>query len=157
MIYSSLIKMDDFSIYPQIIKEALLYLKEADILSMAPGRYDIKGDSVYALVQDIETCSKEEKKPEVHREYIDIQYVAKGRERIGYIPLDNTLIPSVSKPENDIYFFADDLEYENFVDMQSGDFCIFFPYDIHRPGCISGNTEKVRKVVVKIRYSEILR
>ena len=157
MIFSSISKLDDFAAYPQVIRSALLYLKETDILSLQPGRYDIDGDSVYALVQDIETCQKEERRPEAHREYIDIQYVVRGRERIGFVPLDNTLTPTVSKPENDIYFFADDFDPENFVDMESGDFCIFFPYDVHRPGCISGVQGKVRKVVVKIRYSEIMR
>ena len=157
MIFSSINKLDDFAAYPQVIKEALLYLKETDILSLAPGRYDICGDLVYALVQDIETCSKKTKKPEVHREYIDIQYVVTGEECIGYCSLDNSLLPVISKPDNDIYFFTDNLALENFVNLRAGDFCIFFPYDIHRPGCISKASGKVRKVVVKLKYSELMR
>jgi biofilm protein TabA len=34
-------------------------------------------------------------------------------------------------------------------------YAVFFPWDIHRPGCVSQPGVKVRKVVVKIKVSDL--
>ena len=65
-----------------------------------------------------------DKKPEIHKKYVDIQFLAAGRERIGYA-VDTGKYPVVSqKEENDIYFYGA-IENENFVLVRPGDYSIF--------------------------------
>ena len=116
---------------------------------MEPGTYPIQGKEIYALVQEITTCPARERKPESHKRYIDIQYVAQGRERMGFCPNDGRQPILSSREDKDICFYGE-LQDESFVTVQSGDYCIFFPSDIHRPGCMADRPEKVRKVVVKV-------
>jgi hypothetical protein len=49
-----------------------------------PGRIEIDGNAIFALIQEYQTVPSEEKKPEAHRKYIDVQYVFQGSEIIGY-------------------------------------------------------------------------
>lgn len=149
MIYSSFRADDDLQKYPPAIRIALDYLRKKDFSQMEKGTYPIQGKDIYALVQEITTCPVEEKKPESHEKYVDVQYVVEGRERLGFLP-DAKKYPIVSsKEENDIYFY-ENVEGESFVIAQDGDYSIFFPNDIHRPGCMVDRPEKVRKVVVKV-------
>ena len=54
---------------------------------MKPGRYDIDGDTVYALVQEYDSKPKSEGFWEAHHAYLDVQYVASGAEHMGYRPV----------------------------------------------------------------------
>ena len=49
----------------------------------------------------------------------------------------------------DVQFFASVADESDLV-LGTGAYAVFYPTDIHRPGCIAGVPEKVRKVVVKI-------
>ena len=42
------------------------------------------------------------------------------------------------------------MENECFIEARPGCYSVFFPEDIHRPACASGQPMTVRKVVVKI-------
>jgi len=155
MIYSSLcLDRKDWKPYPESILKAMDWLKNTDLSSKEPGCYAIEGDDIYALVQKIETRTVDGKKPESHKEYIDIQYIISGEEKMGYANDTQGLKPVDGNEENDIYFY-EGVENENFVICRDGDFCIFFPYDIHRPGCCVSEPSTVRKVVVKVRVSTI--
>jgi biofilm protein TabA len=119
--------------------------------STAVGRHEIDGDSIYALVQRHTTKPISEKKMEVHRRYIDIQYVVHGREVIAWTPLSNLSNPTMAfDPAADaaLYDFPRD-----FVPLQvaQGNFAIFFPQDGHAPSCAWGDPAEVLKVVVKVQ------
>ena len=145
----------DLSQYPQAIQLALNYLKNTDFDSLEVGRYPIKDDLIYVQVLDLETKPKEENLPEVHRTYLDVQYLHRGKERMGFAPdLGNNQIAIDYDPSRDIQFYQD-AEGENELIMQEGSFAVFFPNDVHRPNCIDGEVSKIRKVVVKIAMSEI--
>ncbi len=149
MIYSSIYAKADWDKYPEAIRRALEYLKSRDFTRMECGTYPIQGKDIYALVQQVTTAPREDKKPEIHKKYVDIQFLAAGRERIGYA-VDTGKYPVVSqKEENDIYFYGA-IENENFVSVRPGDYSIFFPEDIHCPGCMADGPETIRKVVIKI-------
>jgi len=149
MIYSSFRAQDDPQNYPQALRVALDYLRSRDFTQMECGTYPIRGKEIYALVQQITTCPVEEKRPESHKKYIDVQYVVTGKEKMGVLPKTGQETVVSSKEESDIYFYGA-VENESFITAQDGDYCIFFPEDIHRPGCMVDGPEPVRKVVVKV-------
>ncbi len=136
---------------PDNILKGLKFLAETDLANAEPGRIDIDGDQMFALVQDYTTKSPSEKRPEAHESYIDIQFVFSGKEAIGFAPLVE--MPEVVKDlmeEHDVRFFGD-VPDECFLTFSAGSYAVFYPWDIHRPGCWAEQAEDVRKVVVKIR------
>lgn len=133
------------------IARGLKFLAETDILALPAGRVDIDGDRLFALIQDYETGPKASKRPESHAAYADIQYVAAGAEMIGYAPLaGNTAVAENFFDSRDVQFFSS-VSGETDLMLGAGAYAVFYPTDIHRPGCAAGETQKVRKVVVKIR------
>lgn len=128
------------------IEAALRYLQDTDFQGVAPDRYDIDGDQVYALVQEYDSKPKAEGFWESHRKYLDVQYVAAGVEHMGYAPTVN-LSAGVYQQENDFIKLAGDGE---FLLLRAGFFCILAPQDAHMPGMAVEQPTPVQKVVVKV-------
>ena len=68
--------------YP-LLRKAFDFLKSGDYKELAPGKYEIEGSDVYAMVQQYETRPLEDGVWEAHRKYIDIQFVYDGIELMG--------------------------------------------------------------------------
>lgn len=149
MVLSSLNSNREFHTYPQAIQRALAYLQSHDIDSMEPGNYPIEGEKMFAVVSDLTTRAVTEIPPEIHRKYIDVQYWQSGRERFGIAPNDGTDAVVRACPEKDVWYLegADD---ESFVNTRPGSFAVFYPWDVHRPGCMTDRPETFRKCVIKV-------
>lgn len=155
MIASSVYAGDDLKKYPEKIRTAIEYLKSHDFMNMVPGEYEIRGREIYAQVFDLVTAPKEEKKPEAHKNYIDVQYLADGEELLGFVSDTGDYKAESEKPENDIVFY-EAVEGESFIHALPGSYTIFFPQDIHRPGVMADHPMKIRKVVVKVMAKDVL-
>ncbi|MGN0157744.1 MAG: YhcH/YjgK/YiaL family protein [Brotaphodocola sp.] len=149
MIFSSIYANDDMSKYPKAIQTALEYLKSNDFVSMETGVYEIQGKDIYAQVMDAVTGPAEEKRPEVHEKYIDVQFLASGREKLGFTPDTGKYEVDERFDERDLIFYKS-VENEGFIEAVPGCYSIFFPADVHRPAVAAGEPMKVRKVVVKV-------
>lgn len=154
MIASSIYAEDDLSRYPEPIQKALRYLQANDFTTMEPGVYEIEGSDIYAQVFDLTTASSQEKKPEFHRTYIDVQFLASGEEYLGFVPDKGQSTVVEAYPEKDLYFY-DKAPDEMLIKAVPGSYTIFFTNDIHRPGIMVNDPMTVRKVVVKVRQSLI--
>jgi YhcH/YjgK/YiaL family protein len=129
------------------IQKALDYLARTDFSALAPGRYDIEGDRVYALVQHYNTRPREKGLWEAHRRYIDVQFVSNGLESMGYAPLDTMTVTQPYAADKDCVLFSGN---GDFVTATSGTFVIFFPQDVHMPCLACGAPQPMLKVVVKV-------
>jgi len=130
------------------IATALKYLEKTDLSEFQNGKYEIEGDDIFVIVQDYHTKPLLEGKFEAHRKYIDIQYIIKGVEKMGYTNV-HKLKPSTEYDEKkDIIFFEGE---GDFVTVEEGFFAIFAPEDAHMPGIESITSEYVKKAVVKIK------
>lgn len=152
MIASSVYAGDDLNRYPRAIQTALRWLQARDVAAMAPGVYEIEGRDIFAQVFDVTTAPQAEKKPEVHRLYIDVQYLASGEELLGFAPDKGGAVLSESHPDSDLYFY-EQAPGEMLLRAEPGSYTIFFPNDIHRPGVMAGAPMTVRKAVVKVKAS----
>lgn len=140
--------------YPKAIQFALDYLKNTDFDAMEAGVYELKGRDIYVQVLDLETKEKSAYQPEVHRNYLDVQYLHKGVELMAAsIDLGNNPVTVEYNPERDIQFYAS-VQNENEFRCEASNFAVFFPEDTHRTAIFAGEA-KIRKVVVKIKMSEI--
>ncbi len=154
MIFSSIYAKDDITKYPQAIQTAIEYLKANDFVTMETGVYEIQGKDIYAQVFDSETGAVETKRPEVHEKYIDVQFLASGKEKLGFTPDTGNYEVDERIDERDLIFYKA-VENEGFIEATPGCYSIFFPADVHRPAVASGEPMKVRKVVVKVSMALI--
>ncbi|MFZ4220348.1 YhcH/YjgK/YiaL family protein [Enterobacter ludwigii] len=140
---------------PWAIEKALDFLRTTDFTALAPGVVDIDGRNIFAQVLDLTTQTWDENRPEVHRRYLDIQFLAWGEEKIGVaIDTGNNEISESLLEQRDIIFYHGS-ENESFIEMTPGTYAIFFPQDVHRPACIKNKASAIRKIVVKVAISEI--
>lgn len=114
------------------------------------GRYNIKGDDIYAMVQSYRTDAPENKKLESHKRYIDIQYIVSGTEVIGWLPTEGLKVMTPYSEENDVIFYHS-AECMSQLILTSDMFAVFYPSDAHRPGCFLDKPEQVRKIIVKVK------
>lgn len=149
MIFSSLYAKGAPDKYPKAIQTALEYLKANDFTTMEPGVYEIRGKEIYAQVMDAQTAPADARRPEVHEKYIDVQFLASGRERLGFTPDTGTYEVDERIGDKDLIFYKS-VENEGFIDATPGCYSIFFPEDVHRPGVAAGEPMSIRKVVVKV-------
>jgi len=144
---------EEFDSYPAAIQKGLAFLQEHDFTKMEPGRYDIDGDKIYAMLQSYTTRDLEKCRPETHEKYLDIQYMVKGEEYIGWCVLGPDLKPTGAyNPDRDITFY-EELTPESNVLLTDHIFAVLYPHDVHRPCCKVNEAAPALKVVVKIALS----
>ena len=131
--------------------KALRYIVETDFTNVENGKYDLDGDKVFVQINRYTTEAKDSKKPESHVAYIDVQYLGEGTEKIYYTAkADTHKVIEDYAAERDLLFYADAGERDS-VTLGDGVFAIFFPWELHRPGChaVHGGFN-VQKIVVKV-------
>jgi YhcH/YjgK/YiaL family protein len=127
--------------------KAFNFLRNMDLLKLNPGKYEVEGTSIYAIVDNYFTRPKEEGLWEAHHRYIDIQFVVKNKEQMGYANLDQMQNYTEYDQEKDILFFKGTGSY--FI-IPADTFVILTPQDVHMPGIAIEKPEAVKKIVLKI-------
>jgi len=125
----------------------LEFLREHDLTTLPLGRMEIDGNNLYALVQEYKTKPAEQGVWEAHRQYIDIQYMVAGRERMGFTNI-RSMTSGEYVPERD---FQPMTGSGNTLELFANSFVIFFPEDGHMPGLLIDSPEMIRKVVLKVK------
>ena len=133
----------------QKFKNAYQWLKEHDTANMEDGTYDIC-DGVFAMVQRYDTIPFSEARFESHKDYYDIQYIAKGTESFGMaLVKDCELLETIEK--NDVSFYKTPKFYTQ-VNLKSGDLVVVPPEEVHQPRAqYNGQKDFVVKVVIKVK------
>lgn len=135
---------DIFTKIAEFIKNA-----PADI---APGRYDIDGDDLYASVSSYDTKPLAGALPETHQVYADVQVLLAGKEFVYWCPAAGLKEAKPYDPEADIAFFEQP-ETMSRILLQGNTFTLLFPGDAHMPQIAVDAPEKVVKVVFKVKLS----
>jgi len=108
-------------------------------------------DGLRAVVNRYEPQGYEEGKFENHRQYVDVQYLAAGTEKIGVIAAEGGELVRGYDPGADYEMFAAREGTEVcWLEMEPGDFAVLFPGEAHYPGVKRGEGG-VRKIVFKVR------
>jgi YhcH/YjgK/YiaL family protein len=146
MIFSTLSQSDRYAALHPLFPRAFEYIRNTDLMSLAPGHHPILGEDMFAIVEHMPGRTREAAQLEVHRRYIDIQLVLEGVDEMGWKALIECREPADEySAERDIRFFRD--APAAWIAVPTGAFCIFFPEDAHAPLVSSGS---IRKVVIKI-------
>jgi YhcH/YjgK/YiaL family protein len=146
MILDTLANADRYAALHPLFPRAFEYIRNTDLLALAPGRYPIVGDDLLAIVEHVPGRTREAAKLECHRRYIDIQLVLEGVDEMGWKTLSGCREPvSDFSTEKDFQLFHD--APATWIATPPGAFCIFFPEDAHAPLVATG---KIRKVIFKV-------
>lgn len=151
MIYATLKDSKKYYGANKYFKEAFEFIDKAVSENLSAGKYVINGSELYASIQEYNTKNAEDCKSEGHRNYIDIQYIVSGVETMEVFDISKATVKSEYNDVKDVEF------YEHFSDasvcnVSSGEYAIFFPEDIHRPGmAYKGENKPVKKIVVKVK------
>ncbi|MEG2087207.1 MAG: YhcH/YjgK/YiaL family protein [Angelakisella sp.] len=84
---------------------------------------------------------------EVHRRYLDLQYILKGEEQLEIANTPDCTETVAYDPQRDIGFVQG---RSNSITLGAGEFYIVFPQDAHKP-CCNTKSQMVKKAVFKIK------
>lgn len=149
MIYGNIASPQQTKSLPKVIQRALEYLASTDFDALDFGTYEpTKEFSVQVI--DFVTKEPEAQRPELHREKLDIHFSITGEETVycRVVPTGQPLAEDLLD-EKDIGFY-ENVDQELAIPLAPGDFVVFFPGEIHRPGCKKESVSAIKKVVVKI-------
>lgn len=146
MIIDNLKNISDYNIISQNVIDFLYGLTS----QTETGHYKID-DYSYANVDVYETKFPELCKFEAHKKYIDIQMLLSGKEELDFMPVEGLTVSEEYDNKRDIMFFENPDKISDRVILEPGKFALIYPHEAHKPQMnIYGNSEKVKKVVVKI-------
>lgn len=129
--------------------KAFDYLLHNDFTQLAPGKYAIDGDDIFAMVNEYHTVPAATEQMEAHIRHTDVQYIVTGTEYIGHDFLTTQTPSQAYDADKDYMLFAEQPAF--FSVLKQGMFAIFFPSDLHMPNIQVQAPAYVKKVVIKIK------
>lgn len=142
-------KVENIGKYSGIPQEAVDFVKAVTKEDFA-GHYDF-GNNVFANIDEYETKIFDKCKFEAHKQYIDIQLILDGIERLDYAPVEELKVSEAYNAEKDVMFFENSKEQSDSVILKSGKFALIYPHEAHKPQiAMDDKPIKVKKAVVKI-------
>lgn len=139
-------KAEYYGIHPELDK-ALDCLTSEFLEQAATEKTLLDGENLFVTKFHLETVPEEETFFEAHRQYLDIQVVTQGQERVE-IAHPDTL--TLTEHSGDFYGYTG--TGEQTVVLRPGNFLIVFPGDAHRLKLPVGESGKpFTRVVFKIK------
>lgn len=142
-------KLENIANYSEIPADAVNFIRElTDDIKL--GKYNI-GVPNYANVESYITKNIDDAKFESHKNYIDIQILLSGKERIYVGSVNDMTISVPYSLEKDIMFYEETVEPYDYITLGDSNFVMLFPHEAHAPQVAVLNPSEVKKVVVKIK------
>lgn len=150
MIIGNLQHTEDYTFLEENVKQCFAYVKEHDLLKLAPGDYEIDGKRLYIKIEEYETGTVG-RSWEAHQEYLDVQILLKGSEQIdvGFTEQMETIEYMVDK---DMLRLAGETKMS--LRLAAGDFAIFYPHDAHQSHLAVSSPEQIKKAVFKVQIQK---
>jgi len=127
------------------------WLKDNNPSTVALGKYVIDSANVTVNVTEGPSVRTFEKtKWEAHKNFVDLQYIAKGKEKMGIAPISKAKMISYDEKKDNYSFQLEEAD-SRYIVAEPGTFLLFFPSDAHRPNIQVEGCDTVKKIVFKIR------
>ena len=130
--------------------KAFTFLKNNDLVNLKPGSYIIDSNNVIATVSEAPAKELEKVNWEAHKSFNDLQYIIKGKAKMGVAILDKNAtiaVPYSGKTDTESYTVI----RGDYFDAEPGTFFIFSPQEIHRPVIKVEGFDVIKKIVIKVR------
>lgn len=139
-------KGEYYGIHPELDK-ALDYLTPEFLARASTEKTLLDGENLFVTKFRLETAPAEQTFFEAHRQYLDIQVVTEGAERVE-IAHPETL--TLTQQKDDFYGYTGQAEQS--VILRPGTFLVVFPGDAHRLRlCLEQPGEAFTRVVFKVK------
>nr|MBP7233118.1 YhcH/YjgK/YiaL family protein [Syntrophaceae bacterium] len=150
MILDTLENLSSYFYFTSGFIQAFEFLSRPDLKDLPPGKYEIDGDHIFAIIVNDFGRKKEEGLLEIHRKYIDIQFVLSGTDEMGWKPMRLCFRPTGGfDHEHDAQLFKD--EPSTWISVQPNSYAIFFPEDAHMA---MFSFAKIHKVIIKVAINK---
>lgn len=137
------------------LAESVQAIKEFLQGAYEKGRYPIRDEDIILIASEYEPKPlSEDSFLEAHRKYLDIMYMVAGEEMIYVKPtgrLKEITRPYAAQSDDLLAKVDSDLTA---VRLQQGQFVVLFPQDAHCPACQVDGVERVKKIIVKLKYNQ---
>lgn len=132
------------------IETIISFMEKKDLHDLPQGKTIINED-VYVIRESYEPREEKDCYFEGHKNYLDIQYVLKGKEAIGYKHINDKeiLITDPYNPDKDVTKY-NIKEYTKVI-LTDGLFALVNPEDLHMPKLSIENSKFVEKIVFKLK------
>lgn len=135
--------------YNQKLTAVCDFLEKTDVSTLADGDKIQLGDGVHVMVKAFTPKAPADARWEIHKKYIDIQYIIEGDEAMGWLPLEEV--------EGTDYNAEKDISHPNalpdaqpgVVALVCGSFAYLEPRDAHRPGA-KLESATAKKLIFKV-------
>lgn len=139
-------KSEYYGIHPELDK-ALDYLTDEFLTNVSTEKTLLDGENLFVTKFHLETVPFEETFYESHKQYLDIQIVTQGMERVDIAHPDGL---TLTENKGDFYGYTG--ESDQSVILKPGFFLVVFPGDAHRLKIAAGKPgEAFTRVVFKIK------
>jgi len=126
------------------LKEAMAEIEK--LTDLTPRTIPLSGRNKI-LVQAGTTEAAEGQLLEAHREFLDIQYILKGSEVMGWAPVDTLTLDGQFNTVKDKGMYAGECD---FLNIREGYCYVVYPEDAHMPGSHLDVPTEYVKLVVKL-------
>ena len=144
--------MDHFAFYAQLdarLRPAQAFLEQAmNNPDLPEGRHEIAGDDAYGLIRRYQTQPLKNQRLEAHRQYIDIQLMVRGQEKLIYQEVSRLTPAAPYDPASDCALFSGE---GTPVRLSDGVFVILYPQDAHLPKLCAPAPSMAVKAIVKVK------
>lgn len=147
MLKDALTTTTDYSSVSKRLATGIEFLKTTDLDTLECGRHEI-AEGVFANVMEYTPVPAKDKQYELHFDYIDIQCVISGEERMQ---IQNVPEGVYHDEGGDCALMTLSGPHDCAV-LVPGVFCAVFPGEAHKPGVFTHNCTPVpvKKIVVKV-------
>ncbi|MGB3160324.1 MAG: YhcH/YjgK/YiaL family protein [Carnobacterium sp.] len=150
MLYFNLKEKRHYEKLNEGITTCLDFIKTNQLTLLKDGQHKLTEEISYNVLS-FKTSSADKRQWEAHQQFIDIQTIIEGQERVDYQHLD--------KMEKGQYKFDEDFlpvegQLKFSVNMERNDILILYPEDAHKTGITINEEKKIRKIVFKVKVTE---
>ncbi|TKI02990.1 YhcH/YjgK/YiaL family protein [Martelella alba] len=154
MITGNIHHLDLVPYLPSALREAIEYVKQHITADTPLGKYDINGNQAFVIVSNDSSEPFDKRRAEFHAKYLDVQIVLNGPEIQAFSTLPAGRPDTDWLADKDIAFLPAGGQEKQIL-LQSGDFVVYYPGEVHKPLIAVGAPANVRKAVVKIDASSL--
>ena len=131
------------------LTEALDYIQNLDKSTLTPGKHEVNDEFFYNYME-YEAKEPTDSIYEAHKNYVDIQYIVEGQERVDVSFEEYMELDTPYDAEKDIMFFKNPTESFSRI-LGADEYIIVLPHELHKPGQKVGENGNVKKIVGKVR------
>lgn len=150
MLYFNLKEKHHYEKLNEGIALCLDFIENNQLTLLKDGQHKLTEDISYNVLS-FETSSADKRQWEAHQQFIDIQTIIQGQERVDCQHVDK-MEQGQYKADED--FLPVEGEPNFSVNMEKNAILILYPEDAHKTGISVNESKNIRKVVFKVKVTE---